>query len=139
MGREGETGGAALSEFLRSRRSRPKSADVGLADYGTRRRVPGLRREELAQVAGVSVSYYAHLAQGNAANVSVEVLAAIARALQLTDDERAYLTQLVKPTRHAAGRPAPRTQRLRPAVQQLLDSMTDVPAYVNGLPLPRHA
>jgi transcriptional regulator with XRE-family HTH domain len=124
---------AELSEFLRSRRSRLKPADVGLADYGTRRRVPGLRREELAQAAGVSVSYYTHLEQGNSANVSVEVLEAIARALQLTDDECAYLTQLVKPTRQAAGRPAPRTQRLRPAVQQLLDSMTDVPAYVNGL------
>jgi transcriptional regulator with XRE-family HTH domain len=123
---------AELSEFLRSRRNRLKPADIGLADYGTRRRVPGLRREELAQVAGVSISYYTRLEQGNSANVSGEVLAAIARALQLTDDERSHLTQLVRPTRHAEGKPVSRAQRLRPAVQQLLDSMT-VPAYVNGL------
>lgn len=123
---------AELSEFLRGRRARLKPADVGLADYGRRRRVPGLRREELAQVAGVSVSYYTHLEQGNTANTSVEVLEAIARALQLTETEYAYLTQLVKPTRQKASRPAPRTQRLRPAVQQLLDTMSDVPAYVNG-------
>ncbi|HET6708441.1 helix-turn-helix transcriptional regulator [Amycolatopsis sp.] len=124
---------AELSEFLRTRRALLKPADVGLPDYGTRRRVPGLRREELAQAAGVSVSYYTHLEQGNSANVSVEVLEAIATALKLTDTERTYLTQLVKPTRRAAGKPAPRTQQLRPAVQQLLDAMTDVPAYVNGL------
>ncbi|WP_229902770.1 helix-turn-helix domain-containing protein [Amycolatopsis bullii] len=122
-----------LSEFLRSRRDRLKPADVGLPDYGTRRRVPGLRREELAQVAGVSVSYYTHLEQGNSANVSVEVLDAIGRALRLTDTEHAYLTQLVKPTRQRAARSAPQAQQVRPAVQQLLDSMADVPAYVNGL------
>ncbi|MEU5262786.1 helix-turn-helix transcriptional regulator [Amycolatopsis sp. NPDC021455] len=79
------------------------------------------------------MSYYTHLEQGNAADVSTEVLEAIATALKLTDTERAYLTQLVKPTRRAAGKPAPRAQQLRPAVQQLLDAMTDVPAYVNGL------
>lgn len=123
---------AELSEFLRSRRARLKPADVGIPDYGRRRRVPGLRREELAQVAGVSVSYYTHLEQGNGANVSVEVLDAIARALQLTETEHAHLTHLVRPTRQKAGKPPPRTQRLRPAVQQLLDTMTDVPAYVNG-------
>ncbi|MEU5259809.1 helix-turn-helix transcriptional regulator [Amycolatopsis sp. NPDC021455] len=124
---------AELSEFLRTRRARLKPADVGLPDYGTRRRVPGLRREELAQAAGVSVSYYTHLEQGNSANVSVEVLEAIATALKLTDTERTYLTQLVRPTRRVAAKPAARTQQLRPAVQQLLDAMTDVPAYVNGL------
>src|SRR5689334_9285312 len=110
-----------LSEFLRTRRARLKPADVGLPDYGSRRRVPGLRREEPAQAAGVSVSYSTHLEQGNAANVSPEVLEAIARVLQLTDDERTYLIDLVKPARRAAGKSAPRTQRLRPAVQQLLD------------------
>ncbi|MFE3457050.1 helix-turn-helix transcriptional regulator [Nocardiopsis aegyptia] len=123
---------AELSEFLRTRRARLKPADVGLADYGNRRRVPGLRREELAQVAGVSVSYYTHLEQGNGANVSGEVLDSIARALQLTDVEHAHLRHLVGPTRQKSGRPSARTQRLRPAVQRLLDSITDVPAYVNG-------
>ncbi|WP_188195680.1 helix-turn-helix domain-containing protein [Nonomuraea sp. SYSU D8015] len=123
---------AELSEFLRSRRARLKPADVGLADYGRRRRVPGLRREELAQVAGVSVSYYTQLEQGNSGNVSVEVLDSIARALQLTETEQAYLAHLAKPTRKRPSKPSPRTQRLRPAIQQLLDTMTDVPAYVNG-------
>jgi transcriptional regulator with XRE-family HTH domain len=123
---------AELSEFLHSRRARLKPADVGLSDYGRRRRVPGLRREELAQVAGVSVSYYTQLEQGNSANVSVEVLDSIARALQLTETEHAHLTHLAKPTRQRAGKPSPRTQRLRPAIQHLLDTMTGVPAYVNG-------
>ena len=66
-----------LSEFLRTRRARLKPADLGLAEYGRRRRVPGLRREELARLAGVSVAYYTRLEQGNARNVSVEVLDAI--------------------------------------------------------------
>ena len=123
---------AELSESLRTRRARLRPADVGLPDYGNRRRVPGLRREELAQVAGVSVSYYTHLEQGNNANVSMEVLDSIARALRLTETEHAHLTHLVRPTRRRASRPPPRAQRLRPAVQQLLDSMTDTPAYVNG-------
>ncbi|MDP4511502.1 helix-turn-helix transcriptional regulator [Nonomuraea turcica] len=123
---------AELSEFLRSRRARLKPADVGLPDYGRRRRVPGLRREELAQVAGVSASYYTQLEQGNSANVSVEILDSIARALRLTETEHAYLTHLAKPTRQRANKPSPRTQRLRPAIQQLLDTMTDVPAYVYG-------
>jgi hypothetical protein len=73
-----------------------------------------------------------HLEQGNDANVSVEVLDAIAKALQLDETEHAHLTHLLRPTRQRPGRPSPRTQRLRPAVQQLLDSMTDTPAYVNG-------
>ncbi|MFI0449731.1 helix-turn-helix domain-containing protein [Actinomadura sp. 6N118] len=123
---------AELSEFLRSRRARLKPADVGLADYGRRRRVPGLRREELAQIADVSVSYYTQLEQGNSANVSVEVLDSIARALRLTDTEHAYLTHLAKPTRQRESRPSLRPQRLRPAIQQLIDTMTDVPACVNG-------
>lgn len=122
---------AELSAFLRSRRARLKPADVGVPDYG-RRRVPGLRREELAQAAGVSASYYTHLEQGNSANVSVEVLDAIARVLQLTETEHAHLTHLVKPTRQRTGTPSPRSQRLRPDIQRLLDAMTDVPAYVNG-------
>ncbi|MCZ9343877.1 helix-turn-helix domain-containing protein, partial [Streptomyces sp. TRM76130] len=80
---------AELSEFLRSRRARLKPEDVGLPSYGRARRVPGLRREELAQLAGVSVAYYTRLEQGNGRNVSAEVLDSIARALRLTDAERA--------------------------------------------------
>ena len=91
---------AELSEFLRTRRARLKPEDVGLPDFGRHRRVPGLRREELAQLAGVSVAYYTRLEQGNGRNVSAEVLDAIARALRLTDAEHAHLTHLAKPKQH---------------------------------------
>ncbi|MFF1507543.1 helix-turn-helix domain-containing protein [Streptomyces sp. NPDC058326] len=121
---------AELSEFLRSRRARLKPEDVGLPEFGRHRRVPGLRREELAQLAGVSVAYYTRLEQGNGRNVSMEVLDAIARALRLSDTERAHLTRLAKPA--PGRRRPPRPQRLRPGVQQLMDAMVGVPAYVIG-------
>ncbi|MFF7747857.1 helix-turn-helix domain-containing protein [Streptomyces sp. NPDC007971] len=122
---------AELSEFLRSRRARLKPEDVGLPDFGRHRRVPGLRREELAQLAGVSVAYYTRLEQGNGRNVSAEVLDAIARALRLTDAEHAHLTHLAKPKAHKK-RPAARQQQVRGALRQLLDTMDGVPAYVVG-------
>ncbi|MEQ8146988.1 helix-turn-helix domain-containing protein [Streptomyces sp. OP7] len=122
---------AELSEFLRTRRARLKPEDVGLPDVGRRRRVPGLRREELAQLAGVSVAYYTRLEQGNGRNVSVEVLDAIARALRLNDAEQAHLANLARPGRHRR-RPAPRSRQARPALRQLLDAMETVPAYVVG-------
>ncbi|MGW5325654.1 helix-turn-helix domain-containing protein [Streptomyces sp. NPDC004014] len=122
---------AELSEFLRSRRARLRPEDVGLPDFGRRRRVPGLRREELAQLAGVSVAYYTRLEQGNGRNVSAEVLDSIARALRLTDAEHAHLTHLAKPTAHKK-KPAARQQQVRAALRQLLDSMEGVPAYVVG-------
>ncbi|MGA4839939.1 helix-turn-helix domain-containing protein [Streptomyces sp. G45] len=122
---------AELSEFLRTRRARLKPGDVGLPSYGRHRRVPGLRREELAQLAGVSVAYYTRLEQGNGRNVSTEVLDAIARALRLTAAEHAHLTHLARPTAHKKKR-VPPTQSLRPAVRQLLDAMDAVPAYVVG-------
>ncbi|MFF5538417.1 helix-turn-helix domain-containing protein [Streptomyces cinerochromogenes] len=122
---------AELSEFLRSRRARLKPEDVGLAGFGRQRRVPGLRREELAQLAGVSVAYYTRLEQGNGRNVSAEVLASIARALRLTEAEHAHLTHLAKPKAHKK-KPAARQQQVRGALRQLLDSMDGVPAYVVG-------
>ncbi|AZM60356.1 MULTISPECIES: helix-turn-helix transcriptional regulator [unclassified Streptomyces] len=122
---------AELSEFLRTRRARLKPQDVGLPDFGRHRRVPGLRREELAQLAGVSVAYYTRLEQGNGQNVSAEVLDSIARALRLSDAERAHLTHLARPKRHRRKQP-PRTQQVRAALRQLLDSMDTVPAYVVG-------
>ncbi|MEW2527612.1 helix-turn-helix transcriptional regulator [Streptomyces sp. NPDC047071] len=122
---------AELSEFLRTRRARLQPQDVGLTGYGRHRRVPGLRREELAQLAGVSVAYYTRLEQGNGRNVSAEVLDAIARALRLSSAEHAHLTHLAKPAAHKRKRVAP-TQTLRPALQQLLDAMDTVPAYVSG-------
>ncbi|MFJ4847820.1 MULTISPECIES: helix-turn-helix domain-containing protein [unclassified Streptomyces] len=121
---------AELNEFLRTRRARLKPADVGLAEYG-RRRVPGLRREELAQLAGVSVAYYTRLEQGNGHNVSVEVLDAISRALRLSDAEHDHLLHLAKP-RHRNQRPAARRQQVRPALVQLLAALEGVPAYVWG-------
>ncbi|MGW4165638.1 helix-turn-helix domain-containing protein [Streptomyces chartreusis] len=122
---------AELSEFLRTRRARLKPEDVGLPDYGRHRRVPGLRREELAQLAGVSVAYYTRLEQGNGRNVSAEVLDAIARALRLSDAEHAHLTHLAKPKRHKK-KPVSRTEQVRPAMRQLLDTIDGVPAYITG-------
>jgi transcriptional regulator with XRE-family HTH domain len=122
---------AELSEFLRTRRARLKPEDVGLPDFGRHRRVPGLRREELAQLAGVSVAYYTRLEQGNGRNVSAEVLDSIARALRLTDAEHAHLVHLAKPKRHKK-KPAARAPHVRVALRQLLDSVDTVPAYVVG-------
>ncbi|MEG3630598.1 helix-turn-helix transcriptional regulator [Streptomyces poriticola] len=122
---------AELSEFLRTRRARLKPQDVGLPSYGRHRRVPGLRREELAQLAGVSVAYYTRLEQGNGRNVSAEVLDSIARALRLTDAEHAHLMHLAKPKQQRR-KPAARAQQVRPGLRQLLDSMETVPAYVAG-------
>ncbi|MCQ6556796.1 helix-turn-helix transcriptional regulator [Streptomyces sp. C10-9-1] len=123
---------AELSEFLRSRRARLKPADVGLPDFGRYRRVPGLRREELAQLAGVSVAYYTRLEQGNGQNVSSEVLDSIARALRLSETERAHLTHLAKPKAKKRRAAAARPQQVRPQVRQLIDAMDPVPAVVLG-------
>ncbi|WP_409470010.1 helix-turn-helix domain-containing protein [Streptomyces sp. HC307] len=122
---------AELSEFLRTRRARLKPEDMGLPDFGRHRRVPGLRREELAQLAGVSVAYYTRLEQGHGQNVSAEVLDSIARALRLTDAEHAHLTHLAKPKQHKK-KPAARAQQVRVALRQLLDSIDGVPAYIVG-------
>lgn len=118
-----------LGDFLRSRRARLSPGDVGLPRYGRTRRVPGLRREELAQLAGVSVAYYTRLEQGNGRNVSVEVLDAIAGALRLNDAERKHLHNLNRGRSRARARVW--RQPVRPAVQTLLDAMT-VPAYIGG-------
>lgn len=117
-----------LREFLRSRRARLRPADVGLLSHG-RRRVPGLRREELAQLAGVSYAYYARLEQGYGESMSAEVLDAVARALRLTEEERDHLVRLAQPGRQVQAREVPAPPRLRPGVQNLLDAL-GVPAYV---------
>ncbi|MFF8983727.1 helix-turn-helix domain-containing protein [Streptomyces globisporus] len=123
---------AELSEFLRSRRAKLQPQDVGLPEFGRARRVPGLRREELAQLAGVSVAYYTRLEQGNGRNVSAEVLDAIARALRLTDAEHAHLNHLARPARHKRKRRPARVQRVRTGLLYLLDNMDGIPAYVTG-------
>lgn len=120
---------AELTEFLRSRRARLRPEDAGLPDFGGQRRVPGLRREELAQLAGISVDYYVRLEQGRNQHVSDTVLTAVARALRLSDDELAHLRNLARPPRN---RPqTTKRQRVRPGLQRLLDTV-DGPAYVVG-------
>ncbi|MEU7480741.1 helix-turn-helix transcriptional regulator [Lentzea sp. NPDC042327] len=118
-----------LSEFLRSRRARLSPDDVGLPRFGRARRVPGLRREELAQLAGVSVAYYTRLEQGNGRNVSAEVWDSIARALRLSDAEHAHLRNLTR-SRTGTKKKAQRSH-VRPALQHLLDNV-GVPAYIGG-------
>lgn len=120
-----------LGDFLQSRRARLSPGDAGLRSYGERRRVPGLRREELAQLAGVSVSYYARLEQGQSANASDEVLDALARALRLDADEQAHLRDLARPRRGRAAR-RPRAERPDPALRRLVEAMTGVPAVLSG-------
>src|SRR3954471_8426529 len=112
-----------LRDFLRSRRARVTPAAAGLPLRPGARRVPGLRREEVAQLAGVSVDYYVRLEQGRTANVSEAVLDAVARALGLDAQERAPLQRLTRPAR-GPRRPAP-PQRVRASVRHLLDAMTD--------------
>lgn len=120
---------AELRDFLRSRRARLTPGEAGLTVYGTRR-VPGLRREEVAQLAGVSVDYYVRLERGRHLNVSESVLDALARALRLSDLERAHLFRVARPSR---GRPRPfPPQRVRPGLRLMLDSLTEVPALVYG-------
>ena len=120
------------AEFLRSRRSRLSPEDAGLSAWGGNRRVKGLRREEVALLAGVSVEYYVRLERGNLGGASQSVLDSVANALQLDEAERAHLHDLARTssTRVAAGRPARR--RVRPPVQWLLDSMTGTAAYVRN-------
>jgi transcriptional regulator with XRE-family HTH domain len=122
-----------LREFLASRRARITPQQAGLPSYGGHRRVPGLRREEVALLAGVSVEYYTRLERGNAHGVSESVLEALVRALQLDEAERAHLFDLARAS-SASSRPRrrPAQQRVRPGVQQLLDAMTDVPAFVQN-------
>lgn len=120
-----------LNEFLRTRRARLLPEDVGIQSFGRRRRVPGLRREELAQLAGVSVAYYTRLEQGNGQNVSEEILESIARALRLSESERAHLFHLARP-RSAHNGESGQPQQVRQDVVQLLDSLDGVPAYVWG-------
>jgi transcriptional regulator with XRE-family HTH domain len=119
-----------LGEFLRARRARLRPEEVGLPVLSGRRRVAGLRREELAHLASVSVSYYTRLEQGHPVNVSDAVLDALARALRLTEPDREHLSEL------AARRPRPQRtpppERLDPTTRELMRSFAAVPALVVG-------
>ncbi|MBL7499035.1 helix-turn-helix domain-containing protein [Frankia sp. CNm7] len=122
-----------VKAFLTSRRAKITPERAGLTTYGRRRRVPGLRRGEVADLAGVSVEYYAQLERGNLAGVSDVVLDAVARALQLDEAERAHLLDLARAAGPAARtRRKPSTQQVRPSIQRLLDLMTEIPAIVNN-------
>ena len=121
-----------LADFLRAARARLTPERAGIADAG-RRRVEGLRREELALLAGMSVDYYTRLEQGRSKSASPEVLDAIADALRLDDAERAHLHTIARPA-PARRRRAARPQRLHPATRALLDTLgtTFKPAFVLG-------
>jgi transcriptional regulator with XRE-family HTH domain len=124
-----------MRDFLTSRRARITPEQAGLRTFGnSARRVPGLRREEVASLAGVSVDYYNRLERGNAAGVSDTVLDALARALMLDDAERAHLFDLARGGQASAPRKRRRSQRqgIRPAVQQMLDAMSGVAAFVRN-------
>jgi transcription regulator MmyB-like protein/helix-turn-helix protein len=123
-----------IREFLTTRRARITPELAGLRTYGSgSRRVAGLRREEVALLAGVSVDYYTRLERGNAAGVSDTVLEALAKALQLDETERRHLFDLVRASRPATPRRRRRARpQLRPTVGQMLDAMTTVPAFVRN-------
>jgi transcriptional regulator with XRE-family HTH domain len=126
--------GNEIRDFLVSRRARITPEQAGLPAYGGNRRVAGLRREEVALLAGVSIDYYTRLERGRASGASDSVLEGIARALHLDEAERAHLFDLARAAAPAAPR-APRrpgTQQVRPSVRRILDSMTSSPAYVRN-------
>jgi len=127
---------AETREFLASRRARITPDRAGLPAYGGNRRVPGLRREEVAMLAGVSVDYYTRLERGSLGGVSEEVLEALAEALQLDEAERGHLFDLARAA-NASGAARSRAKRasaptLRPVIQQILDAMDDLPAFVRN-------
>jgi hypothetical protein len=120
---------AALGEFLRTRRARLSPAQIGLPS-GTRRRTPGLRREEIAVTAGVSTTWYTYLEQGRDIHVSQNVLGCIADALRLNQDERMHLFLLAGQSPSAP--PLLPDEALSPAYQLVLDGLEEYPAYIRG-------
>ncbi|MEW2356580.1 helix-turn-helix transcriptional regulator [Spirillospora sp. NPDC029432] len=122
---------AALGAFLRSRRARLAPEDAGLPAYGRHRRVPGLHREELALLAGVSVAYLTRLEQDRGGNVSAEVLDALARALRLSPAERRHLRDLADCPPGKAPVP-PHRESLRASMRSMLAAIDSTPAYVTG-------
>jgi transcriptional regulator with XRE-family HTH domain len=120
-----------LGEFLRVRRAALQPEDVGLRGYGVRR-VPGLRREELAMLAGVSPTYYSRLEQGLSTNASEAVIASIARALNLTRDEQAHLFDVARPERSPRRRAAAKPDHARAGTLRLINSLQGTPAVIIG-------
>jgi transcriptional regulator with XRE-family HTH domain len=122
-----------IREFLTTRRAKLTPDRAGLPTFGRHRRVTGLRREEVALLAGISVEYYTRLERGTARGVSDDVLDAVSRALQLDEAERSHLLDLVRtanaerPPRRAAS-----PQRVRASVQRVVDALTGIPAFVHN-------
>jgi transcriptional regulator with XRE-family HTH domain len=125
------TGENLIGEYLSARRELVSPQDVGLPDVGRRRRVPGLRRSEVALLAGVSADYYVRLEQGRDQHPSEQVLDALARALQLDDDAAAHLHSLARPAARRRRR-SPRPERVPAGIEQLINSWSETPAYVQG-------
>lgn len=121
-----------IREFLATRRAKITPERAGLPTFGRHRRVSGLRREEVALIAGISVEYYTRLERGNAAGVSDEVLHAVCAALQLDDAERAHLLDLVRVANERGPRRAPAAKGVRPGIARIVDAMVDVAAFVQN-------
>ena len=128
---------AEVRQFLSSRRGRITPEQAGIEPYGGRRRVPGLRREEVARLAGVSVDYYTRLERGNLSGVSDSVLDAIAGALELDRAEHDHLYDLARAAnssgrKRAAGTGSSAPSKVRPELQYLLDAITEAPAFIGN-------
>jgi transcriptional regulator with XRE-family HTH domain len=121
----------SLATFLRARRDLLKPVDVGLAE-GERRRVRGLRREEVAMLAGISAEYYLRLEQGRDRQPSDQVLEALAAALQLNDDATEYMRSLARPAPRRRRRRETSAEKADPGLQTLIDAWPQTPAYVVG-------
>jgi transcriptional regulator with XRE-family HTH domain len=120
-----------VGEYLRARRELIRPEDIGIAEAGGRRRVQGLRREEVAMFAGVSADYYIRLEQGRDQHPSSQVLDALARALQLDDGATVYLHRLAAPPMRRRRR-ADRPERVPAGILQLIASWGETPAHVQG-------
>ncbi|GAA2481375.1 helix-turn-helix transcriptional regulator [Winogradskya humida] len=121
-----------VREFLSIRRARITPQQAGLPVFGGNRRVTGLRREEVALLAGMSIDYYIRLERGNLSGASDSVLDSLSHALQLDDAERAYLYDLARAVTASDRRRPAATGRIRPVVLRMLDAMTDLPAYIRN-------
>lgn len=124
--------GNEIREFLTTRRARLSPGQAGLRAYGSRRRVSGLRREEVAMVAGISVEYYTQIERGSVRGVSEDVLEAVARALQLDEIEKTHLFDLVRAAKQRSPKARRTPEEVRPSVQRLLDAITDAAAFVRN-------
>ncbi len=122
-----------IREFLTTRRAKLTPERAGLPAFGRQRRVTGLRREEVALLAGISVEYYTRLERGTARGVSEDVLESVSQALQLDEAEHAHLLDLVRTANTARPpRKAPVTSEVRPSVRRIVDAITDLPAFVSN-------